>query len=772
VIDRYVRFSRRWRWPITAAWLVALVIGGAVSAELPSLLSGGGWAVEGSDSAAVEKALQDGFVGRGRSNVTVVVHDGWYTQDQPGFASRVNEVFREVADNPELKVDSRVGWATLTTEAREAYLGDDKRTAIEVMGLGLEDGRARLVLPEVQTELVDTYARQGLDVSLVSTASFWGEVNRLSEEGLAHAELITLPLILLVLLLLFGGVVAAVTSLSVGITSILFTFAVLTVLARDYELSVFVQNTATMLGLGVGVDYSLFVIARFKEELASGKTVDAAVAATLRTSGETVLFSGITIVAAMSTLFLVPLGVIASIALGAIVVVAFSILVSLLLLPVLLQLLGHRISRGVVLKARGTHREPSSARWETLTSRIMRRPVLFLGGGLAIMLALAAPALALTTFTPDAQIIPTSSPVRAGFDRMQDQFGVGSTTPIQVLVLSREALTGGAAGGKAAADAVIELRDTLAGLESTARVDSALDVLAQVSPDDPLAALAPDKRAALPPDAQAVIGHYVSDDARSLVLDVVPEGHASDGSTQDLLAATRTAAAGIGAGLTATVGGETAQGVESNQVIQDALPRVVLTMLAVIYLLLLLTFRSLLLPLKAIAMNLVSVGATFGVLVVVFQGGLGGGLLGFEETGYIQNFVPVLLLTLLFSLSTDYEVFLLNRVREDYLESGDNTRSVARGLASTAPLISGAALLMVVVFGAFAFAGILPIKQLGFGMAVAIAIDATIVRLILVPAAMRLMGAWNWWLPGRGTRAVPAPTARVRVPASSKVAQG
>jgi RND superfamily putative drug exporter len=211
------------------------------------------------------------------------------------------------------------------------------------------------------------------------------------------------------------------------------------------------------------------------------------------------------------------------------------------------------------------------------------------------------------------------------------------------------------------------------------------------------------------------------------------------------------------------VGGESAAGVDSNAVIRGHLPAVIAVMLVVVYLLLLLTFRSLLLPLKAILMNLLSLGATYGVLVLVFQRGFGVSLLGGAEQGEIQNFVPVLLLALLFALSTDYEVFLLSRVREEYLETGDNVVSVANGLARTAPLISGAALLMIAVFGAFAFTTILPIKQLGFGMAVAIALDATIVRLVIVPSSMRLLGAWNWWLPGQSSTA-PCGAAVAAVP--------
>ncbi len=277
-------------------------------------------------------------------------------------------------------------------------------------------------------------------MSLVGSASFWGEVNALSESGLAHAEMLTLPLILLVLLALYGGVVAALVSLSVGVTSILASFAVLSVVARQTELSLFVENTATMLGLGVGVDYSLFVIARFKEELAKGRTVDEALAVTMRTSGETVIFSGITIIAAMATLFLVPLGVITSIALGAVVVVAFAILTSVLLLPVLLRILGRRINAGRIpwrqrrRRSRAGRRAgsggTSSPRESCGTRRLPRRRPR------ALLAVAVAGRRDLTTFTPDARSCPTSSPIRQGFDRMQSEFGAGSTSPITVLVTS------------------------------------------------------------------------------------------------------------------------------------------------------------------------------------------------------------------------------------------------------------------------------------------------------------------------------------------------
>ncbi|MFJ4876178.1 MMPL family transporter [Streptomyces sp. NPDC088745] len=767
--DATARFTRRRRRPLLAAWLLLLVVAGFGATRLADALSGGGWFVAGSDSAAAAQRVTQGFLGRGATSLTLVVEDTRHHQGESAFDSRVRDAVNRVSRDPGLKISGTHGYTTLSTEqARAAFLGEDRRTALVRMGSALDDGTARRVLPAIQAQLSDAYEPQGLRVSLVSQAALWGEVNHLSERGLLRAELITLPIIALVLLLLFRSVAAALVSLLVGVTSVAFTLGLLAVLARHTELSVFVQNAATMLGLGVGVDYSLFVIMRFKDELrAVGPRPDAdavehAVARTLRTSGETVVASGITIVAAMSTLFLVDLNVIWSMALGAVVVVAFSILASVLLLPVLLHLLGPRIEWGALGRrgpARTTAARPS--RWATVSHAVMRRPLLFLAVSLTALGVLAVPSLKLETFTPDARVVPTGAAVREGYDTAKDQFGVGSAAPIQVVVESDVPLWERDAP---AAARLVAFHDALARLPGAQRVDSVVAPLRQVSPERPFAALAPAAATALPADLRSSVRHFATGDGRALVLEVVGEDTASSESVRGLLESVRTTADAFAAGdgWRVHTGGETAEGVDANEVISDSLLPVVATMLAVIYLLLLITFRSVFLPLSAILMNLVSMAATYGVLVLVFQEGWGSGVLGFDTSGYLTNFVPVLLVTLLFSLSTDYEVFLLSRIREDYVATGDGTGSVARGMAATAPLISGAAVLMVAVFTAFAFTGILPIQQIGIGMAVAIAVDATVIRLLLVPASMRLMNRWNWWMPGRkdvGRGASRRPTA-------------
>jgi RND superfamily putative drug exporter len=758
--ERLARLIAGYRWLLLAVWLVVMAAAGLAAVQLPGRLSGGGWDVPGSQSQAAAAALRSGFASRGASNLVLVVTDERYTIDSGRFAGRAAMVAREVSADPRLSVSGSYGWATLPPPSRNQFAGRNGRTTITLLALRADDGTARRVLPAVQAQVADRFARDGLRVSLVSADSFFGEINTLSQAELARAELIALPLLLFILVLLFRGIVATVVSFVVSGTALTLTFGVLAVLAKHFELSIFVQNAATMIGLGVSVDYSLFMITRYKDELAAGHDRLAALTLTLRTSGKAVASAGLIVVLAMSTLFLVELNVIQSIALGVVVVVAFAVIASVLVLPVVLYLLGDRVLKGARPLSRRV-RPPGGGRWYRLAEQIMRRPATFLIISVLALLALAAPAVGLRTFTPDARILPSASPVRVGYDTMGEQFGPGAAVPIEVVVEARGRVD--AAGVRS----VLALRARLAGLPHVTRVDPAPAVLrgALASPRAGLA----HPPTALAAQTSATIAHFVSADQRKVVLEVIPDGSASSATSLALLGQVRAGARQLPASLRADVGGETAEGVDANTSLSHALPRVLLVMLAVIYLMLLVTFRSLLLPVKAILMNLLSVGATFGVLVLVFQHGWGARLLGAESYGYLQNFVPILLLAILFSLSTDYEVFLLSRIREEYQAGKSNTASVAAGLARTAPLISGAALLMIAVFAAFAFTGILPIQQLGFGLAVAIALDATVIRLVVVPAAMKLMGRWNWWLPGRRGRP-PAPVPPAPVPPARKPA--
>ncbi len=755
VAGRLSAFTRRHRWRLIAVWVVLVIVGGVSATSIGRVLTGGGWYVSGSQSQQAASRLGAAELnGRGLTPLTLVVHDDRNRASDPAFTGRVRAAVAAVVSDRALRVSSTYGWTTLSGRAQDTFLSGDGSTVVESVGLQLGDTAARRELPVAQKMLDRHFAGQGMKVSLVSSASLWGAVNSLSQVDLVKAELITLPLIALILLLLYQSLVAVAVSLAVGITSIIITLGVLSPVAHHAELSIFLENTATMLGLGIGVDYSLFIISRFKEELRNGRDPSDAVTVALETSGRTVLFSGITVLLTMSALFIVKLDVIQSIALGAVVVVAASVLVATCLLPVALHLLGPRINNGAVRFGRRTSPEAVEMRrarhqrhWYNAMSIVMRHPVVFGAAAIAALVAVALPFEQVHTFSPDARILPKSTAVRQGYDLVQQGFGVGATSPVEVVVQSAGKLSQAPYSNE-----LVNLTDRLARLPQVTEEQSLAQTLEAVSPGHPFQSLAPATLAAMPAGARQTVAHFLSADQHTSVIDLWADSRASDKTALQLVANARQVAGSVSdKSFQVVVGGETAEGLDSNNVIQHNLLKVVLLMLAIICVTLLITFRSVLIPIKAVVMNTLSLGATYGILVLVFQKGFGTGFLGFDKTGELQNFVPVLLLALLFSLSTDYEVFLLNRVRERYVATGDNTDAVAYGAAHTARLISGAAILMVVVFGAFAFTGLVPIQQLGFGLAIAVGIDATIVRLVLVPATMRLLGRWNWWLPGQRT---------------------
>jgi putative drug exporter of the RND superfamily len=735
------RWVARYAGAIVAVVVVLVVLCGLYSTNLSSRLSGGGWTLPGSEEARAEQAQDAGFVGRGSSSVTLAVHDDRFSAPSAEFDQRVADVTERIAADPRLQVRGQVGWTSLPSSHRDEFLGRDARTTLTTLELGIDDGTAKRVLPEVEREL-SAFDAEGLRVYLVGQAAAFAATNEVGSAALTRVELLLLPLVVAILLSLYRSVVAALISLGVGMTAIVVATGVLTWLAGVVELNVIVQNIATMLGLGVSVDYSLIMIRRFTDEVASSDR-GVALANTMRTAGRTVAASGVTVAIALATLLIIDMPMIRSIAIAGISGVTVAVLACLVVLPAVLYLLGPRVAAWRLPWLPST-RDRSRRRWDRLARTIIARPVTALAITSAALLALSVPALGLQTDSGDASVLPKSSSVRQGYDLVEEQYGKGAVEPILVVIESGRSFSGTADFAR-----LVAMTTGFSQLNHTARVASPVSVLQAVMPADPLAAIEPTNFQRLPEDSRTAINRFVSADRKTIAIDVVSNGRASDSDIKTLLSQVRAVAKSNAApGWQVSVGGLAAVLTSATQQLSDASPLVIATMLAVIYLLLVLTFRSLLLPCKAILLNLLSVGAALGAVVLVFQHGFLADVLGIASVGPIQNYVPVLLVAVLFSLSTDYEVFLLSRIRERYQQTGDNTESVVYGLVETAPLISGAALLMATITGAFLIAPLVTVQQLGFATAVAIAIDATIVRLVMVPAAMRLMGRWNWWMPG------------------------
>jgi RND superfamily putative drug exporter len=457
---------------------------------------------------------------------------------------------------------------------------------------------------------------------------------------------------------------------------------------------------ASMIGIGVAVDYSLFIVSRFRRELHDGATRDEALERAMKSSGTAVVFSGLAVAVSLAALFAIDVNALRSMAAGAIVVVCISMLASITLLPALLATVGTRVDRLRIPLPWRTTEQGSDAFWSGWANRVMRRPVVGLAAGAGVMLVLSIPFFWMQTFNRGLDELPRNAEVRVATDRAQALTGPGFGTPVHVLTTDRA------------------VARRLAAVPGVVRVD--------------------------PPAQSADRSHWLID----ATLGVPPESSAARTIVRRIQAV---------AGSEALVGGSTVFDLDVANAIFGGLWKMLLVILAACYIVLLLLLRSVVLPLKAVLMNLLSVGAAYGVLVAIFQWGWLDWT-GYHSPGYVETIVPALVLAVTFGLSMDYEVFLLTRVRERWLEHGDNERAVAEGLVRSARIITSAALVMVAVFFAFVVAGAPSLKELGTGLGVAILLDASLVRLLIVPAAMRLLGEWNWWMPAPLARLLPAPS--------------
>ncbi len=674
--------SRR-RRHVVLAWLALLGACGWFSLHQSAHLSGGGWEVPGSASIRVANALDD-FPGVTPPAFTLLVTGR--TRDD--VVRRLRATGTAIHDDPAL----RAGRPRFLDSGRAAFVP----VAYHGVSSGAIDEATQLRRAVVQTS-------PAVQTRVIGEPAIWSNFQTVSKQQLQRGEAIGFPLILLILLAGFGTVVAAVAPVALGAAAVFLSGAVIYWLSRSFAISVYVTNMASMIGIGVAVDYSLFIVSRFRRELHTGVAKEIALARALASSGTAVVFSGATVAISLAALFTIDVNALRSMAVGAIVVVCISVLASVTLLPALLATAGSSVDRFRLRLPWRTGEEGSDALWTRWANAVMRRPVTALTAGAVVMLALSAPLLAMTTFNRGLDELPSNAEVRIATERAQALAGPGFASPVHVVTRSQPS-------------SLVEHLSTMAGVSSVA---------APVRSADGSRWLV-DARIAAQPETQR---------ARDIVRRIERA-----------------------AGPRATVGGSTVFDVDVQRAIFGGLWKMLLVILAACYVVLLLLLRSVVLPLKAVLMNLLSVGASYGVLVAVFQWGWLDWT-GYASPGYVDTVVPALVLAVTFGLSMDYEVFLLTRIRERWLEHGDNERAVAEGLVGSARIITSAAAVMVAVFAAFAVAGARSLKELGVGLAVAIFLDATLVRLVIVPATMRLLGDWNWWL--------PAPLARRRTTLSA-----
>jgi RND superfamily putative drug exporter len=629
----------------------------------------------------------------------VLVRSSTLTIDDPAFSLKVKDVARAV---------ERTGAAERVStfyDTRDRTLVSPDRDAAVVlveMGSNPEDNVERLI------EAARAAHGGAFDVTITGEWTADEDFNTLSQEDLEKGELyFGLPASLVVLLLVFGAVVAGLVPLLLAIVAIVVALALTALVGQAFDLSIFVVNMLSGMGLALGIDYSLFVLSRFREERRQGTEPLDAIGTAGATSSRAVLFSGFAFVVSMFGMVLVPDTILRSLAAGAILVGVVAVLAAMTLLPALLSLLGDRID-ALRIPFVGRSSVGEGRFWSSVVGRVMRRPVACLAVSVALLVAAAVPLLAIDLGFSGLRTLPDRFPSKQGFNALEEEFGVGTVNTVQVVV-----------------DGDVRTPDVRAALGRLSRRMEASGDFLQVRLDEH-----PDERLA--------------------VIEALPAGDSNDPRAIDAVERVREVdvpAAFRDVDARVLVTGETAEAVDYFELIRTWLPIVFVFVLGLSLVLLTIAFRSVVVAVKAVLLNLLSVGAAYGLLVLVFQKGVGNEIFGFQQVDAIEAWVPLFLFSVLFGLSMDYHVFLLSRIRERYGQTHDNTDAVTHGVASTARLITGAALIIIAVFAGFARGDLVMFQQMGFGVSVSLLIDATLIRSVLLPAAMKLLGDWNWYLP-------------------------
>ena len=730
---------------LAVIWLVILIVAGVGASRLEHQLKVGGFSLPGTEFHTASDILADDLkISSDRSAVVVYTSPTLRVTDKE-YADAVQQSLARLA-----KLDSVTKVESFYDPGLPPFVSTDNRTTYALVTLRGSENDLQSATPEMR----DVVQAPPLETHLVGNAAVNFDVQEASAEDLVKVERFTLPLVALLLVLVFGSVVAASVPLVLGAVSVAVALAFVYLLALVSDVSIFALNIGTMIGLGLAIDFSLIMVSRFREELKEAP-LETALEQTLQTAGRSITFSGITLGLTMTVLALFPVMVIRSVALAIAVVAAVSVLTGLLLLPVVLVLLHRHLERWNLRARLPFLNRTGGQGWHRTIGRVMRRPVASIGVALAVLAVLALPSAWMTVRGVTVDVLPASTESRHAVDLVRDDFGQGELAPIFVVV---QAPTDGGIWTPKVLEGVLDLHERM-------KLDSRVDhvhSLATIIPNPSKAYMASLSPATIEtsPDRTRIAKRVsaLEGQQRTTVLIVYPKTGPTDPATEQLLLDLRSHAKEWAPGLqpmSVLVGGEPAQHRDFLDVVYDQFPILLLLSLLVTYLVLMVFFHSLLLPLVAIVLNLISLLVSFGALVIVFQWGIGDRLLGFESLGSVGGYTPVILFSVLFGLSTDYQVFLLTRVREQMRRGLSNDEAIAAGLEQTAGIITAAALVMLVVFGSFAFTGVLVIKEIGVGLAVAVLVDATIVRVVLVPATMKLLGRWNWWMPSALDRYIP-----------------
>ena len=706
-IQGLAQASARRPWVTVGAWVVALVLAVVVIGTLlGDALTTDDYFTNNPESDRANAILADrGWDFGATPSEMVIVRSSTLTVDDAEYQRFVESLFTDVKgsqreDDPE----HPVGVVNYYQTGDESLVSADRRTTLvpfdHVHNIDL-----------LQSTVAQADKANDFQVLITGAESFDKDFEEIAQEDLSTEFVVGIPAAIIIMIVVFGALLVTAVPVVLALVSIVMAVAITALVGQIWEFSFFAPNVIAMIGLAVGVDYSLFIVSRYREERGRGLDKMDAISAAAPTAGRAVFFSGVMVVVALIGMLIIPYSIFRSVAGGAIFVTLVAVLASLTLLPAVLSIMGDKVNSlrvPLIGFKSGSGRSEAGGFWDLVARVVMRRPIISLLLSAAIMIAAATPYLNINLGFPSIGTFPEDAISKQGFDVLEEDFSFGLVEPTRIVV-------DGDVESEAVKSAIEQLQQKLLGDGSF----NGADVLFQPEKDLAVITTMMDRD---PAEEETVAA------MRRLRDDYIPEtfsGVPAEALTQ----------------------GETADNVDFFDLADTYLPIVVGFVLAVSFVMLTVVFRSLVVPIKAIIMNLLSVGAAYGLMVLVFQHGVGADLFGFQEADSIAAWVPMYLFAVLFGLSMDYHVFLLSRIRERFGQTGNNDESVAYGLRSTGGLITGAALIMIAVFSGFAMGNLVMFQQMGFGLAVAVALDATLVRSVLVPASMKLLGTRNWWLP-------------------------
>jgi len=743
----YGRQVYRFRWFIIALWIIIVGVSIPFASQISSQLQGGGYSFKDSESIRVDNLLTS-KLHQPLTQALVVFQSTNTAVSDPAYQQEVHNFMSRARSFPNV------------TQVTQGGTGQDGRTTFVTVNFNQTEDKVESQVEDFHKLLPSGTAASPAKAFLSGDPAIFREITTTTQQDVEQAEIVALPIALLVLLVVFGTLIAAALPILLAVVAVSVALGVIYAIALHYSMSIFVLNIASIIGLGISIDYSLFMVRRFRDELAEGRSARDAVSWTIATSGEAILFSGLIVMIGFSALLLIGVPIMISMGIGGAVVVGIAVLAALTLLPSLLGVLGPRINSLRIpffnrLTMRTEQRETGEDMkkepkgfWEIWAWGVMRRPVLIIVAVSAFLLLLSWPIFSISIGTPGSSSLPKSAESRQGIDILNAQFPATNEYPIFIVAQSPNGSSMLTSENLTKLDNLsqwITKQDHVTGVISLTQLPSTSG--APAISEQQLATIYSTGAYQQNPAMAQLVSSTTNGDTTLITLKSNTKIDSSEGKA--LIDNLRAGDQAAGQGLKVQVGGFQAVSLDFNRYLYNNFPKAIAFILIATYILLLLMFRSVVLPLKAILMNVLSVCASYGVLVFIFQWGNFSNILNFTPDGYLNSILPILLFCILFGLSMDYEVFLLSRIREEWLLTHNNHWAVAHGLAKTGGVITNAALLFVIVCGAFTFTSIIITKEMGLGMAIAVLVDAAIIRTLLVPATMRLLGRWNWWMPGR-----------------------